>query len=185
MNALSSSQILDDCILLELDKFETGSIKKRIVNELVEFKNTGACIHVEFQENYTNFNNSTIKIYIIPNEGDTIYSFTITRSYPFNPPINFNINNKDYKQYLKINSSKTIEELRTNYGIQCLCCSSIYCGGKWSPSLSIKNLINEFKQMNKYRREIINRILVNKIVDKYLVTDFNIILNEWLGLSKF
>jgi hypothetical protein len=180
MTALSSSQILDDCILLELDKFQIGSIKKRIVNELVEFKKTGACIHVVFEENFSNFNNSTIKIYIIPNEGYNIYSFTITRSYPFNPPIHFNINNKDYKQFLKINSSKTIEELRTYYGIQCLCCSSIYCSGKWSPGLSLKNFINEFKKMKNYRRDIITRLLVKKIVDKYLVTDLHVILIEWL-----
>lgn len=180
MTALSSSQVLDDVILNTLDRFQIGSIKKRIINELVEFKKNNAYIHLEFQENYTHFNQSTIKITIFLNQENDVYSFHISRDYPFKPPSKFTINYKDYKQYLKIDSPKTINELRTYNDIKCFCCSSIYCSGNWSPGLKMQNIMNEFKQIKKYRRDIINRLLAKKIVDKYLIPDLNIILNEWL-----
>ena len=49
MTHLSSSQILDDYILFELDKLQVGSIKKRIVNELVDLKKKGSYIDVKYQ----------------------------------------------------------------------------------------------------------------------------------------
>jgi len=184
MDALSSSQILDDDILFELDRFQIGSIKKRIVNELVEFKKKNAYIHVEFQENYKKISDSTIKISIVPIEEDNIYSFTITTNYPFSPPSKVTINYKDYKQYLKIDSPKTLEELIKYNGIRCLCCNTISCGPNWGPVLRMKNFIDEFKQMKKYRRDIINRLLSKKIVDKYLNSDLIHIINEFLGLKS-
>ena len=48
----------------------------------------------------------------------------------------------------------------------------------------MQNFIIEFKQMKKYRRDIINRLLAKKIIDKYLNSDLNYILNELLGLSQ-
>lgn len=47
----------------------------------------------------------------------------------------------------------------------------------------MENIIIEFKQIKKYRRDIINRLLAKKITGKYLNSDLNYILNEWLGLS--
>jgi ubiquitin-protein ligase len=184
MTALSSSQVLDDYILFDLDKFQRGTIKKRLVNELVEFKENDAYILVVFEENYIKKNDSSIKITIVPSEEDNIYSFTITRDYPFKPPSKFTINYKDYSQYLKIDSPKTIEELRKYNNIQCLCCNNILCAANWSPGLRMKNFITEFIKMKKYRRDIINRLLAKKIVDKYLNPDLIYILNEWLGLSQ-
>jgi hypothetical protein len=179
MAALSSSQILDDDILHELDKFQIGSIKKRIVNELVEFKQNYACIPVViFEENYTKISDSTIKINIIPNDGDNLYCFTITRDYPFKPPSKVTINYKDYKQYLKIDSPKTLGELRKYNDIQCLCCNTILCPANWSPAIKLQNFITEFKQIKKYRSDIIHRLLSKKIIDKYLISDINLL--EWL-----
>jgi len=180
MAALSSSQFLDNDILFHLDRFQNGPIKKRIVNEIVEFKKNNAYVHLEFEENYTHFHQSTIKINIVPNEDNNIYSFILSKNYPFTPPIKFCINYKDYKQYLKVDSPKTMNELRIYNDIKCFCCSSIYCSGNWSPGLKMQNMMNEFKQIKKYRRDIINRLLAKKIVDKYLIPDLNIILNEWL-----
>jgi len=183
MRPISSAEVLDDSILFELDKLNVGYIKKRIVNELVELKQNNACIDVKYQEDFSNIIHSTILVTIFPNEEDnTIYHFSLTRDYPLKPPSKFTINYKDYKQYLKINSSKTIEELRTYYDIQCLCCISIYRCENWGPKLKMQNMINEFKQIKKYRRYIMNRLLAKKIVDKYLIEDIN--LMEWLGVSK-
>jgi|Laugresbdmm110sn_1035088.scaffolds.fasta_scaffold47892_2 ubiquitin-protein ligase len=180
MNALSNSQILDDDILFELEKFKLGSIKKRIMNELIEFKQKDHYVHVEFEENDTDSNYSTIKVTIVPNGEDTIYSFNITRDFPFKPPINFTINYKNYRQYLKIDSPKTMEELRKYNGISCLCCNTISCTGNWSPVFRMKSLIIEYKQTRRFRRNIIYRLLAKKISDKYLVSDIYFILVELL-----
>ena len=182
MTAISSSHVLDDSILFELDKIRVGSTKRRIVYELVEFKKNDMYIDAKYEENVSNIIYSTILVTIIPKGEDTIYSFNISSDYPFKPPSKFTINYKDYKQYLKIDSPKTIEEIRTYNDIKCLCCNTISCGSNWCPSLKMQSFINEFKQVKKYRRDIINRLLAKKIVEKYLVQDLNVIINEWLGL---
>lgn len=175
MNIPSSSQCLDNNILIELDKLNIGCVKKRIVCELVDFKKKDAYVNVEYKEH---INNSTIVVTIIPNDENNIYHFTIAKNYPYRPPIKFCINYKDYKQYLKIDSRKTINELQIYNNIQCLCCSTICCGCNWSPALRMQSCINEFKQLKKYRRDIINRLLSKKIINKYLISDIN--LDEWL-----
>ena len=177
MDVLSSSQPLDD-ILYNLDRFQTGPIKKRIVNELVEFKAEGAYIHSEYRENFNHFNKSAIVITIIPFQKDDIFNFTITKDYPFVPPIDFSINYKKYTKYLKIESSKTLNELREFNGINCLCCKTIACGQNWGPALRMYNFISEYYKIKKYRRDIINRLLSAKIIEKYLISDINLL--EWL-----
>jgi hypothetical protein len=173
-NATSSSQSLDTEILLELDKFNRGSLKKRLTNELVKFSNLGAYIHAE----YINDSNNYITITIIPKDEDNIYHFDITNDYPFRPPLRFRINYKSYTQYLKIESLKTLNELKLYNGLNCLCCHTISCGGKWGPTMRLINYINEYKQIKQYRRDIINRILIQKIIYKYLYPGVNLL--EWL-----
>ena len=181
MDNLSSFQILDHYTLSQLDKFYSkfGNLKQRVSNELKVFASSGAYINIDFEESTISHRTSSILITIIHNnEDNNVYQFTISTDYPFKPPLKFMINYKDYKQYLKIDSPKTIEALKKYNGIQCLCCNTISCGSNWSPSLKIQNFIDEFKQMKKYRRDIINRLLVKKIVYKYLVSDINLL--EWL-----
>jgi len=178
MTALSSSQTLCDDILYNLDRFQIGSIKKRIVNELFEFQTKGAYIYSEYREQLNNFNKPSILITIIPFEQDNIFHFTITKDYPFVPPIEFTINYKKYTKYLKIESSKTLNELREFNDIKCLCCTTIACGQNWSPALKMHDYINEYNKIKKYRRNIINRLLASKIVQKYLISDINLI--EWI-----
>jgi len=178
MNQFSSSQTLCDDILYNLDRFQIGSIKKRIVNELVEFQAKGAYINTEYRECFNNFNKPNILITIIPFQDDNIFHFTISKDYPFVPPVEFAVNYKNYKKYLKIESSKTIDELRKFNGINCLCCNTIACGQNWGPALKMQNYINEYYKIKKYRRNIINRLLASKIVEKYLIADINLI--EWL-----
>jgi len=170
----SSSQSLDTNILLELDKIKQLNIKRRLINELVEFVNKGAYIHVE----YINTNIEFVTITIVLKGEDNVYHFDVIPDYPFKPPKRFSINYKNYKHYLKIDSPKTLHELKLYNRINCLCCHSISCGNNWSPVLRLKNFINEYKNIKKYRRNIINRLLAEKIINKYLYPDANLI--EWL-----
>jgi hypothetical protein len=172
----SSSVSLNDSILFELDKLTIGNVKKRIVNELVEYKNIYSYIHAEYKEN---INQPIIILTIALKKKDTLFQFYITKDYPFKPPFKFKINYKDYIDYLKIDSQKTLYELKSFYNINCLCCNNIYCNDtKWSPTMKMQDFINEFKKIKIYRYEIIIRILCKKIVEKYLISDINLL--EWL-----
>jgi len=172
--------VLSNEILSEIEKFQIGNLKKRIINELVEFQKKGACISVELEEMISAYRKSelALAITIFPKDDNNMYKFTLTKDYPFSKPLKFTINYIDYSNYFKISSPKKSTELKEYYGMDCLCCSSISCTGNWSPSLIMEQLIMEYKKIKQYRREIIDRILVPKIVDKYLVSDINIL--EWL-----
>jgi ubiquitin-protein ligase len=175
MNATICSQILNKDILLELDKLQENGLKKRLKNELNDFAKAGAFIRVECN-NYER-NNTIISIIIMLENDENLYKFDISRNYPFRPPI-VQINYRDYKQYLMIDSLKTKNELKKYNRMNCLCCNSISCGDIWTPTIGLKCFINEYKIFQKLRRNIVNRVLAKKIIDKYLYPDAN--LFEWL-----
>jgi hypothetical protein len=180
MSTFNISKHLSDEILSEISKFQIGNLKKRIINELVEFQKKDACISVELEEIISSFRKSEIAlaVTIFPKCDNNMYKFILTKDYPFSKPLKFTINYIDYSDYFKISSPKTSAELKKYYGMDCLCCSSIYCIGNWCPSIKIEDLIIEYKKIKKCRREIIDRILALKIVDKYLISDINLL--EWL-----
>jgi hypothetical protein len=180
MSTSTISKHLSDEILFEISKFQIGNLKKRIINELVEFQKKDDYISVELEEIISSFKKLelALAVTIFPKEENNMYKFTLTKDYPFSKPLKFTINYINYSDYFKISSPKTSAELKKYYGIDCLCCSSIYCNGNWSPAIKIDDLIKEYKKIKKCRREIIERILAFKIVNKYLVSDINIL--EWL-----
>lgn len=172
----SSSHSLDNFILLELDKLSSGGLKKRIVNELVDFMKEGAYINAEYKKI---MNQSIIIITIVHKNIDTIFQFHISRDYPFKPPIKFIINYREYIHFLKIETRKTMNELKSFYNINCLCCNNLYCNeNNWSPTYKLQHFMNEFNKIKEYRYGIIIRILCKKIVEKYLILDINLI--QWL-----
>jgi len=189
MNVLQeANNILDDDILLELNKINNMSVKRRISHELVNLKKNKAYIHVEYVEckNIYKNSNSNISnninfhfIITIMLESDTnIYKFEIPSDYPFRGPKKITINYKPYINYLKIQSNKTMKELQLYKGIGCLCCNSISYASKWNLSTNIVSCIDEFKLFMQYRRDIVNKIIVEKIKNKYLLNDINLL--EWL-----
>jgi len=172
MNTYSQRAILGEEILGELEKTSFSNLKKRLTNELIEFKKENAYINVEDNEG-----NGFI-LTIVPDTEDTVYTFYITRDFPFNAPARVLINHRNIKSYFRIHSQKTLDELKMYYNINCLCCHSIACNNNWTPIYKLSYFIDEFRKVKKYRRDIINRILVKKIVEKYSLEQFNII--EWL-----
>ena len=109
MNDTESYQGLNQDILFELEKFQVNSVKKRLKNELNEIAKTGAFIHIEC--NIDEQNNNIISITIFLENDNNLYKFYVTKEYPFRPP-RVEINYKDYKQYLIINSIETKNELK-------------------------------------------------------------------------
>jgi hypothetical protein len=55
-----------------------------------------------------------------------------------------------------------------------MCCDSIICSDKWSPANTIENIINDIKKFRKYKKMIIIKILVDSIINKYLISDINL-----------
>jgi hypothetical protein len=179
LNNFDNSQILSDDILYELEKIHIKPIKKRLINELIVLKNKNAYIHLEYINNNNNLRstNFIIIVTIIFSKDNNIYQFEISENYPFRPP-KFRINYKPYKSYLMINSIKTKNELFLYTGLNCLCCYSYSCPENWNFMLKFENFINQFNVIKKYRKMIINRIIIQKILNKYLISDIN--LDVWL-----
>lgn len=183
--SLEENDTLDKDILNEINKISHIyiAIKRRIMRELVELKKLNAYIRVEYIEREdTSYNNISrhfiINITIMLKNENNIYNFEITNDYPFRSPNKFTINYRPYIEYLKIYSSKTIQELKIYKGLSCLCCNSISCPYKWTPTTNIIMCINEFKKFKKYRRDIINKLFAEKIKKQYLLQDINLL--EWL-----
>jgi hypothetical protein len=181
-----ANDILGCEILSELSQINSRPLKVRLINELVNLKKINANIHVEYIESknlYSNSNN-TIKFHFIMNvsimlvDDNNLYKFEISSDYPFRSPKKFTINHRPYIEYLKINSSKTMKELQLYKGVGCLCCNSVSCASKWTITTNISKCIDEFKIFMQYRRDIINVLLSEKIKERYLLKDIDLL--QWL-----
>lgn len=98
-------------------------------------------------------------------------------NYPFRAP-KVQINFRPYYDFLKISSSKFTESLKKIHNIRCLCCSTITCGDKWSPALTTSRIIEEIRRFKGYKRDLINKLLADKIKFRYLIDDID--LDSWL-----
>jgi hypothetical protein len=152
-------------------------LKKRIISELNILK------EANYINEYTYFHISVIKdkqykINFTCDADQNIYTFLITDTYPFYPPMSVYINYIPYDTYKKIQSPYFINALFKYKNIKCFCCESILNPNKWSPHYLIKNIIQEFMDNKKTCLEISQRIIVDVIQRKYLNKDINIL--EWL-----
>jgi hypothetical protein len=107
--------------------------------------------------------------------------FTIPPEYPFKPPTRVTMNGHDYRyliknmpirvNYLYYNPndiyyqehSKTTHYKRPT----CLCCSSLLCADNWSPCCTIGAILEQIGQHNILKRQILYRLLLKPIFDKY------------------
>ncbi len=173
-------QELNNSIILELEKINISSVKRRIFRELSELQKENAYIYVEYNEDSCDNNVHLLTINIVLYGTCDLISFQVCRSYPFKPPKNIKINYRDYNSFLKIYSLNTIEQIREVYKKyykkklieNCLCCSSISCFANWVPTMKIINVVKEIQTLKKIRRAIIDKLLASKIIKKYLINDF-------------
>jgi ubiquitin-protein ligase len=88
---------------------------------------------------------------IINNDEDTIefqygkYKVKISdlNHYPFFPP-KMNINGLNLSYSPALFPRRLYDEHTTKYKNKCPCCVSVYCADNWSPSLGIKDIMNEY-----------------------------------------
>jgi ubiquitin-protein ligase len=99
--------------------------------------------------------------------------FCIKEGYPFTPPIitlTPNPNQKTtkripYMTWLKTSSRRVHQALKTLTKTDCLCCSTILCPNRWSPAMTMRNILQEIETTQQLKRKI-KYILVTKDIGK-------------------
>ena len=163
---------------IQIDLIHNKCIKNRIKNEYKEL-NT-----IFTNENEISIHNEceTNKVIITINKKYTNntdnYTFIVDRKYPFHPPI-FLFNNNPYSHYLKLPSKRFSDHLKNITNKTCLCCSSLCCKYNWSPAVKLKMFIDEFNKIQRFKRNIVYKILCDQIKDKYLIDDVD--LDTWIN----
>ena len=98
-------------------------------------------------------------------KGKNTYEMDLPTDYPFIIPTNIHVNGFNYKKGLFTNSVKILNYLKSNYNIECLCCSTILCS-EWNPTNNISNIINEIIHMSKIKKEIKLRLICDMVRHK-------------------
>jgi ubiquitin-protein ligase len=131
-------------------------------------------IYNNIQVLYDEINNiTTVTIY----KDSKKYTFKIAEDYPFRPPKIY-YNNYSYAELLKMSGRAELLMLKKIKNRDCYCCASFCCSDNWTPTTTLTHIINEIKQMKKIKRDLINKMIADKIIAKYLINDIN--LDRWL-----
>lgn len=154
---------------LESIGIPNGAVQKRVLNEIISILDDIDFLNVSYLNKGTK---SYLNISIL--KGSDIFEFEISsKDYPFLPPNKFIFNNHNYRDFLKIESQLTFNEVKSITKNECLCCSTILCAGNWSPSMRFIDILNEYYRIKTIRRTITNKLLANKIITRYLLIDDN------------
>ena len=157
-----------------LESYSTSAIKKRLkreidlmypfYNEIIVSRDVKESVKVTVTE-------------FIDNKKQK-YEFIIDLHYPFVPPKIY-FQGKSYMDFLKINYDKNEMNLfKKIFGQECLCCHSLNCRDNWSPAITLKKIIEEIYRFKKVKRNVIYKMIIEKIKYKYLINDVDI--DSWL-----
>lgn len=158
-----------------------NTCKKRILREINFVKdNMPEYKIVESDEIEENRMKKEIYIRIItPNYNELV--FTLPYDYPFKPPTKLSWNENDYRYLLKNMPTRIYylyyypnqmyfqEKSETiNYNRrECLCCNNLLCAANWTPVNMISHILNEIKQHNALKRNIMYKLILKMIFDYY------------------
>ena len=155
---------------IELEKIKARSIKSRLKNECnILYKDYHNVIIdvVQYDKitvtatEFMNINNDNIQT-----SKKRVYKFILNSHYPFRPPEIY-INNTLYASMLQMSGEYEKEMVKKIKGQDCLCCYSVNCTANWSPAIKLFNIINEIKSTLKFKKDIINLMLAEKIKKQY------------------
>jgi hypothetical protein len=104
------------------------------------------------------------------------YDFIICENYPFNSPQIF-YQGRKYWEFLRSNH-ENIKLMKQITGSDCLCCSSYHCKDNWGPGVTLIHIIDEICRIKQLKRNVINKLLADKIKACFLVADID--LDSWL-----
>lgn len=180
-------------------------IEKNYINDNIKnnIKNLYSNLNfIPYIENKTNNNSYHIQIIDKSKNNDLIIDLKYPSDYPFKPPkiYNFSLSkNISYHRYIVNNVMKKMNKytdyrdiLRFYYKVyyemnsiflnrscKCFCCNSLTCYGNWNPGLQIRNIINEYNEINfihensKIKNYIINKNIYLHIVSKLLKNNYD------------
>ena len=161
--------------MLALENIGSKPVKRRITRELEKLNEHCSLISIDSELNETsNFDKHKYIVNILDSKNGLIYSIILSNTYPFKTP-GVQINFRPYQEFLRIGST---EQLKKIHNLNCLCCSTITCGNNWSPAFTMNNLIEEIRRLKGYKRDLINKLLSDKIKLRYLIDDID--LDCWL-----
>jgi ubiquitin-protein ligase len=146
---------------IELEKIQSRSIKNRIKNDCNTLYKDFYNVLIEGAPN-----NTSIKVVEILSAKKRTYKFVITPNYPFYPPKIY-INDRPYMDMLQMRGNYERDMVKKLRGKECLCCYSLNCSTNWSPAVRLYHIINEIKSILKFKKDIINLLLADKIKIKY------------------
>lgn len=159
--------------MLKLDLIEEKCLKNRIKNEYKELdKIYTSDQKYQLTVSYDSII-SNVTITLFEQNYNNEYIFIIDRKYPFYPP-KFRYNNQPYSHYLKLPSKRFSEYLKKFTNKVCLCCSSLSCKYNWSPGIKLKMFIDELNKIREHKRNIVYKILSEKVKEKYLIDDVDL-----------
>ena len=162
-------------------QFKAVAFRKRLKNELDRMYANYDQIDVDETEK----GDAKVTVYKIEKgmtENDDklqTYGFIITRDYPFRSPVIF-FQNRPYIDFLKSRyiSKTEIDVFKKITGLNCFCCSSVNCCDNWSPGITLDKIIVEIQFFKKKKRDIVNKIIADKIKVRFLIDDID--LDSWL-----
>ena len=154
---------------IELEKIKHRGLKSRLKNECnILYKDYHNVVIDVIPDKITvsatefmNTNNNNIIT-----SKKRVYKFILTSHYPFRPPESY-LNNTIYSTILQMKGDYEKEMVKRIKGQDCLCCHSMNCNANWSPAIKLFNIINEIKSTSKFKRDIINVMLADKIKKQY------------------
>jgi len=155
---------------VELEKIKGRSLKSRLTNECNilynDYHNVLIDVGPDDKITVTASEFMTTNNDNIPTTKKRVYKFILNSHYPFRPPEIY-LNNTIYSNLLQMKGDYEKEMVKKLKGQDCLCCYSVNCTANWSPAIKLYQIINEIKSTLKFKKDIINLLLVDKIKKQY------------------
>lgn len=146
-------------------------VKRRLTKEFTLLQDNHFLTELFFLDD------SQKEIMVVCKKNKKSYKFIIdTKRYPFVCPSIF-FNDYMYGDFLRLNDFQR-SMLKVIKGIECFCCNTFNCRDKWCPSLLLINIIDEIKDIENFKKSVLNIIVAEKIKKKYLLPEIDI--NCWL-----
>lgn len=157
-----------------IDLFASNCISKRLKREFINMYNLYDEVIVELSQKPNILN---VVVYEYIDKKRVCYKFDINMNYPFHSPVVF-LNNTPYITFLLHKTKYEEKYLKKLNGVDCLCCSSITCHYNWYPKNTLNDVIKEIKYYKKVKKDLVLKILLDKIKLQYLIDDIE--LEGWL-----
>ena len=151
-----------------LELIKNKGLKNRVKNECNVLYKIYHNVVIKVDTNKdTDINDKlTIEAVEFINANVRTYKFIITSQFPFHPPKMF-VNNRSYAEIMRIKGDYEKTMIKKIKKQDCFCCRSVCCFSNWSPAIKLFNVINEIKDILKFKRDIVNLLLADKIKNKY------------------